>query len=456
MKLRSSIQGCGPALHYMGKAKETMTREAQNMLPLLAEWKGQQAPGMMLCGRRGQLFFWNPFSHAFLPNAKNAQTNHNYNICIAGQTGSGKSVFMNELMTTILGVGGRVFVMDMGRSFKKSCQILGGQHVEFKMTSPLCLNPFTHIPQGNTLQEEGDRAEMLSLLRSICQVMAAPKMGTNDLQNAYLEQAIKDAWEKKQNKATITDIQEYLKNREEQAAKDLGQMLHSFTKDGKYGRFFEGEANVRFDRNLVVIEIDDLRNHPELMAVVIQMMILQINQMMSKGDRVTPFAIIIDECWILLAGKDGAQCINGSSRTTRKYKGSIVCGTQHLTDFFQEDCPAATAAFKSSAWKCILYQESDVVSSLREHPELKGFVESDWQLELLKSVHARVPHYSEVAIYGPDVHGVIGRLRLDPFSRLLYSTNPEEYQAIENHIKRGMSVENAVEAVMLEQQRRVA
>lgn len=52
-----SIIGCGPALHSMGKAKETMTREAQNMLPLLAEWKGQQAPGMMLCGRRGQIFF---------------------------------------------------------------------------------------------------------------------------------------------------------------------------------------------------------------------------------------------------------------------------------------------------------------------------------------------------------------------------------------------------------------
>src|SRR3546814_6309002 len=100
------------------------------------------------------------------------------------------------------------------------------------------------------------------------------------------------------------------------------------------------------------------------MAVIVQMMILQINQMMSKGDRVTPFAIIIDEAWNLLAGKDGAHFINGAMRTARKYKGSIVLGTQHLTDYFQEDCPAATAAFKSSACKCIMYQESDVVSSL--------------------------------------------------------------------------------------------
>ncbi len=454
--LSKSIIGCGPALHSMGKAKETMTREAQNMLPLLAEWKGQQAPGMMFCGRRGQLFFWNPFSHAFLPNAKNAQTNHNYNICIAGQTGSGKSVFMNELMTTILGVGGHVFVLDMGRSFKKTCHILGGQHIEFGMTSSLCLNPFSHIPLGDSKQEEDDRTEMLGLLRSMFQVMAAPKTGTNDLQNAYLEQGIRDAWKRKKNKATVTDVQKYLKSRSEQAAHDLGQMLFSFTKTGMYGRFFEGTANASFDRSLVVIETDDLRNQPELMAVIVQMMILQINQMMSKGDRVTPFAIIIDEAWNLLAGKDGAHFINGAMRTARKYKGAIVLGTQHLTDYFQEDCPAATAAFKSSAWKCILYQESDVVSSLKEHPDLKGFVESEWQEELLRSVHARVPHYSEVAIYGPEIHGVIGRLRLDTFSRLLYSTNPEEYQAIENHIKRGLSVERAVESVMFEQQGRAA
>jgi conjugal transfer ATP-binding protein TraC len=42
----------------------------------------------------------------------------------------------------------------------------------------------------------------------------------------------------------------------------------------------------------------------------------------------------------------------------------------------------------------------------------------------------------------------VGRLRLDPFSRLLYSTNAEEYQAIESHIKRGASIEEAIENVI--------
>lgn len=57
---------------------------------------------------------------------------------------------------------------------------------------------------------------------------------------------------------------------------------------------------------LVVIETDHLRNHPDLMAVLVQMMILQINQTMATSDRRAPFLIMIDEAWKLLQGKDSA------------------------------------------------------------------------------------------------------------------------------------------------------
>ena len=76
--------GMGTDLLKLSKAKITVTQEAQNLLPILAEWKGQAAPGMPLTGRRGQLFFWNPFDRSLLPNIKNAQTEHNFNVCVAG------------------------------------------------------------------------------------------------------------------------------------------------------------------------------------------------------------------------------------------------------------------------------------------------------------------------------------------------------------------------------------
>lgn len=448
--------GMGTSMRAMSKGKKTLTSEAQNFLPIVAEWKGQNSPGMPLIGRRGQLFFFNPFGAAFLPNAQNAQTDHNYNICIAGQTGSGKSVFMNELMANVIGVGGRVFVLDYGRSFKKSCHLFGGEHIEFDIGLDISLNPFTNIPIGDDIETTKERLEYLACIRPILQVMAAPKNGTNDLQNGYLEQAIHYAWETKKKEATIDTIVTWLKEHKKKEAQDLGESLTAFSSKGSYSHFFNRPSTVNFTHNLVVIETDDLRNHPDLMAVVVQMLILQINTLMSRGDRVTPFMIMIDEAWKLLAGKDSAQFISDATRTARKYKGSIVLATQHMTDYFKKESPAATEAFNCSAWKCILYQEKDVITSFNSHPQLQFFVESEYREELLKSVHSRPPHYSEVIIFGPNISGVVGRLCLDPFSRLLYSTNPAEYQAIENLIKSGASVIEAIEIVAETQEKQNA
>lgn len=353
---------------------------------------------------------------------------------------------MNEMITTVMGVGGKVFVMDMGRSFKKTCQILKGQHIEFDITLPMSINPFTHISQNEMRLKETE--EELAMICPIFQVMAAPQHGTTDLENAYLEQAVRYSWEKYGSGSSVDTVKEFLDGHADLVATNLGQTLYPFSTSGSFGHFFNKAASASFKERLVVIETDDLRHYPSLMAVVVQMLIMQINQEMAKGDRMTPFLIIIDEAWQLLSGKGTAKFISAATRTSRKYKGSIVLGTQHLTDYFKPESPGATEAFNCSAWKFILYQEADVITSLKHHPQLQGFVDTEYKEALLKSIHSAPPHYSEMAIFGPEINGVVGRLRLDPFSRLLYSTNAEEYRLIEEYIQKGASIEEAIELVM--------
>lgn len=450
----TKVYGCATALEQMGKAKKTITKEAQNLLPIVAEWKGQDAPGMPMVGRRGQLFFLNPFGAMLLPGSI-AQTDHNFNISIAGAPGAGKSVCMNELMSCVMGIEGRVFVLDLGRSFKNNCKILGGEHIEFDIRHPVCLNPFSMIPEGDTPEDILEREEMLSMISPIIQVMAAPKIGTSDLENAYIDQAIRISWDNFGARSSIDSIKDILLLRDEMVAKNLGQALFSFSSEGTYGHFFNKQANASFENRLVVIETDHLRNYPSLMAVVIQMLILQINQIMAKGDRKTPFLIIIDEAWKLLSGKGTAEFIAEVSRTIRKYRGGLVTATQNLSDFFKKESPAATEAFNCSAWKFIMYQESDVITSLKHHDQLSSFVDTEYKEALLRSIRSNPPHYSEVAIFGPQIDGVVGRLRLDPFSRLLYSTNAEEYRLIDELIKGGDSTEVAIEKVIAMQEGKV-
>ena len=49
-----------------------------------------------------------------------------------------------------LGQGGRVFVLDLGRSFEKLCHLLDGEYLIFSSGSKLNLNPFY------LLQDNGD------------------------------------------------------------------------------------------------------------------------------------------------------------------------------------------------------------------------------------------------------------------------------------------------------------
>ena len=444
----ANIGGLGPELHSLGRGIKTLSGEAKALLPIVGEWKGDlRSPGMLLVGRRGQLMYWSPFGRVLIPQeGKVPQSNENFNLCIAGVPGSGKSVFMQELMLSTLGVGGRVFVLDYGRSFKRAAALLEGSYIEFSLKNPMSLNPFSEVPTGE--HEFEAREDALSGVASVIATMAAPIAGTNDLQNAILQKALRAVWEKRKNRAEITDIANWLLRCPEGYAQDLGNMLFPFTKDGIYGKFFSGPASLSLQHKLVVIETDHLRNVPALLTVVVQMMIIHINQVMVKGDRKFPFLIMIDEAWKLLQGKASGAFIEEMGRIARKYKGSITLATQQLTDYFKADSPAAEKAFENASFKAILKQNPDSLWALRANPKLAAFVREDWQLELLQSIHSDPPHYSEVALFGPDVNGVVARLILDPFTSLLTSTNAEDYQALEDRVNRGMSVTDAISEVL--------
>lgn len=414
-------------LHYK-KLKTTLSSESANCLPIQGEWQGTPTPGMILGGRRGQIMSWYPFDNQA----------GNYNVCVVGRSGSGKSVFMQELMTTTLGLGGKVFVLDVGRSFEKTCFLLKGQFIEFKTKTPLCLNPFSTIPTGDVDVAQ----DALAMLKSILILMASPSQKVSDMEAALLEQAMLSSWQQFQNRCTITHIADTLLKQCDQKAKDLGTMLFPYTEQGIYGRFFNGESNVNLENPLVVLELEELKERKDLQAVVVQMMIINITNRMFLGDRKTPFQIFFDEAWDLLRGAQSGLFIETLARRLRKYYGSLVVGTQSINDLFAS--PAAQAAFDNSDWMCLLSQKPESIEQLKKlgRISLTPLMESQ-----LKSVKTKQGEYAEVMIYGTQGYA-IGRLLLDPYSALLYSTKAQDYAAVKQLIDQGLSVSEALEQLL--------
>lgn len=421
------------------KTKTTLSHEPSNLMPLQGEWQGTKSPGMMLTGRRGQIFYWSPFDN----------NEGNYNTCVVGRSGSGKSVFMQELLTSILGMGGRVFVLDVGRSFEKTVKLLNGTFVEFSTHSPICINPFSSLPS----HDAEAASDGLAMLKPILSLMAAPKEGTTDLEDAYLEQALQEAWGKKQNKASITDVASFLLKRSDPVAITLGERLRPYTENGTYGRFFHESptpgssprtsprASIDLSDSLVVVEMEELKERKDLQSVIVQMVILQITNSIYMGDRTTPSCLILDEAWDMLRGTQSDVFIETAARRLRKYFGGLIVGTQSINDFYAT--PGAQAAFDNSDWMCLLSQKDESIELLKNSKRLS----MDPAMErTLRSLHTEQGKYAEIMIKGPKGFAV-GRLFLDEFSKILYSTKAEEFTAVQNLVSQGFSLKEAIQKI---------
>ncbi len=416
------------SLLYFKKMKTTLSTEAANLLPLQGEWRGTPTPGMIFGGRRGQIMTWYPFDN----------NTGNYNVCVVGRSGSGKSVFMQELMTTTLGLGGKVFVLDVGRSFEKTCFLLGGQFIEFKTKTALCLNPFSTLP----VNDSDAAQDGLSMLKPVLMLMAAPTRGVDDMEAALLEQAMLETWKNHKNNSTISDIAKFLLNHEDKKAQDLGTMLFPYTEQGAYGKFFNGPSTVNLENTLVVIELEELKERKDLQSVVVQMMIINITNRMFLGDRQTPFNIVFDEAWDLLRGSQGGVFIETLARRLRKYNGSLVVGTQSINDFFVNT--GAQAAFDNSDWMCLLSQKTESIEQLKKSNRISLTPLMETQL---KSVKTKQGQYAEVMIYGSSGYA-IGRLLLDPYSQLLYSTKAKDYAMVQSLREKGFTLQQALEHIL--------
>ena len=66
-------------------------------------------------------------------------------------------------------------------------------------------------------------------------------------------------------------------------------------------------------------------------------------------------------------------------------------------------------------------------------------------MSLLKTVHTVAGHYSEAFF-----NGAIHRLIVSPFSKLLYSTKASDVTAVARHFRNGLTMKQAIEAVLAE------
>ncbi len=422
-------------LEKLNRTKTMVSWTCANLAPLQGEWSGMDSPCMMLYGRRGQPLFWNPFKN----------TEGNYNVAVIGKSGSGKSVFMQELVTSIRGFGGKVYVIDDGRSFMNSARLQGGEFIEFSDKSNICLNPFSIIDAEAMKKNPEYMGEVIALIRSMirqmCEGVKKNSESITQVQDRYIEEAVQNAWQKNGKNASISAIRDCLAEHADKRAKDLAILMRPFTKEGIYGRFFEGQSNIKLENPFMVFELAELKNKKEFQSIVMMFLMFLISENMYFGDRKTPISLLIDEAWDLLHGEGSSAFIEGLARRARKYGGNIITGTQSVNDYYKTS--ATLAAFENTDWIVLLAQKKESVEMLAQ---TKKVAMDESLKQALISLRMSDHQYSEALIYGPRGYAV-GRLILDPYSIALYSSKAADWAKINDLIEQGYALPDALEQI---------
>ncbi len=415
-------------------------------MPVMTEYRGtgprpgkrERTPLLMLAGRKGQVFFVDPFANA----------HGSYSATVVGKPGSGKSVVMNELTASTILSGGRVWIIDAGFSYKKLCGLLGGSFIEFKDEARWDLNPLKFLTDGSRHGSfEGDDRELLEMVVKILSELMTSR-GLDDYAESILSECVQKTARTaiaEDRSPLIDDLREMLmgyrlQGREERSALEMAAMLQPFANDGPFAKWFDGGGKpIAFDKTLTVLELDGLSAHKRLRSAVLMTLMLSIERAMQTRPKSETKLICIDEAWDLMGEGASGRFIETGYRRARKLNGSFVTATQSIADFFLSE--TAEAAWRCADTRIFLRQDADSLEAL----ERDGRMARDpWLREAITSLTTVAGAWSEMVVKVGDEPAAIGRLLLDSYSRVAYSTLPHEVDLVNRWQKAGLSLSEAI------------
>jgi conjugal transfer ATP-binding protein TraC len=430
-------EGLWSNLKSFGQIRKMTTWNLVNLLPIVGDWKGTES-GLVMPTLRNQLSAVDIFS---VPA-------DNHNVCVAGGSGAGKSLLLQSLLFNVLADDGYVYIIDKGGSYKKICQLLGGQYLEAKY---LRLNPFAYLDR---IEDAVDRNIYFDVISNLLATLASPKVLLDSVSLAYLLDATIRAYHARGPQANIDAVIQALvgiqaercndKIDRDARLDDLRVLLKKYSSEGIYGKYFNEHSDLDPDARLIVLEMDGIEKNTGLKQAVLYSLINTISQRMYLTDRSVKKLCLIDEAWSLMKGSNqqAAAFIETGFRTSRKHGGSFCTIVQGVLNYFDEDDPCSRACWDSSDIKMIARQNEGSLPLVKSRqPDLF----TDYELDTIAQFKpAYDVGFSSVMVKAGGLTA-FHRLFCDPFSKVLFSTHAAEFQLVEELQQQGMTLVDAIQ-----------
>lgn len=390
------------------RSRRMNTEVLADFLPIFGDWKGHEEPRVLLQNRQGSVIGFDPFSPSLT----------NFNQIVSGGSGAGKSYLTNLLIAQVMKEDPKVFIIDIGGSYKRVTENLGGQYVPIGNDSALSLNPFD-------LTEKTIEAidQKIKFMTSLVELMTKEDgaTGIGKLERSEIEHAIKEVLSQ-ESEPRLSHLRAKLLVNSEVSLQRMGKILGPWCGDAPFGKFVDRKSNLNIEARVVCFDLKGLEAQPDLQAVCL-FLITDLIWREVQRDRTNPKFVVFDECWSLLENEAGGRFLGEVFRTFRKYRASAIAISQTMDDF--ANSKVASAILPNASVKWLLKQTGGNLPSLQKILRL-----NEREIKLVESVTSKKGHFSEAFLIAGDDRQVVV-VKSTPLEYWLATTDPQDLKALE-------------------------
>jgi len=364
----------------------------------------------------------------------------NYNCLVTGSSGAGKSFLNNCILMQEMTRKLKVFIVDIGGSYRKLTESLGGEYLEVNLSPKYRMNPF-HIPDPNKEPSDQKLKSLIAVIESMVTENSSTRLPKLD--RVLLEKEIIDLYETKRTDGEIpvlTDLADRLNKSHEASMQGIGKMLYMWTGNRPYGRLLDGQGSLSTNAPICTFDLKGLSSHPDLQGVMILILTdFILNQV--ESDKENKKRIILDEAWELLKSPSAAAFMEYCARTLRKTGSGITFITQGVEEIVAS--PIGAAILNNTATKFIMLQRGDT-EILAQTLKL-----NQQELALIHSLEQRKGVFSEGFLIEGDHRQVI-RVFPSATEYWLSTSDAQDNAHLMKLKKDGLSLTDAIKAAASE------
>jgi conjugal transfer ATP-binding protein TraC len=412
---------CDEYFQTTKKYYKLFAEQLTQYLPLESDFPGTNSPNMVFYSRRGQTSMVDLF-----------ESDASMNSYLIATSGAGKSVLLNNIAYCSYARGDQVFIVDLGGSYRRQCEVFGGKYIEPNPKKPICINPFSDISGREHLRDD------LDYLSSFVYSLGASKSAIRSDEvekyiKTYLQSSIMELFEEFGDELEITNIRDRLQREADERLQDFAAQLGSYCRGGIYEGFLCGKNELDMSSDFIVAELQQVEDEAEIRDPILMLLFYHIGNRIYKsgGIKQRRMQMIFDEFHKFL-GKNPRldSFVEQAYRRARKSSASIIVASQGFDDLYSPDhglTRAGSTIINNSPWKFFMKQTATSINLLVNSGVFNFTSQEE---ELLRSITTVKGQFSEMFMITPSELKTAQRLVMDKFFYYLTTTDPGDKEKI--------------------------